>query len=346
VRHVVAYSSESFAAWPANNGLWSWDGSEILVGCVSGAYTPQADSHSIRPPYRHVLLRSLDGGESWQAEMPAPFVGDPLEPMALESPLDFNHPGFALRVFGDGYHGSADPRGGFYYSYDRGRSWQGPYRLNGLRTAPELDGLLLTARTDYVISGNSSALLMLSARPDNAFTDRVFCARTRDGLRSLQFAGWVVPPADPFRAVMPATAALTPDRLVSVLRRRAVPGEACWIDAYRSQDGGRSWRFAARVGETGQANGNPPALARLRDGRLCCVYGRRDRGQMVARFSPDEGLRWGEEVVLRADFHDRRPDFGYPRLMQRADGCLVALYYWATRALPVQHIAATIWVPD
>ena len=33
---------------------------------------------------------------------------------------------------------------------------------------------------------------------------------------------------------------------------------------------------------------------------------------------------------------------GYARVLQRADGRMVACYYWATEEAPHQHIAATI----
>ena len=36
---------------------------------------------------------------------------------------------------------------------------------------------------------------------------------------------------------------------------------------------------------------------------------------------------------------------GYPRLVQRADGCPATVYYWAIRDLPQQHTAATIGEP-
>jgi len=120
-----------------------------------------------------------------------------------------------------------------------------------------------------------------------------------------------------------------------------------WIDAYASTDDGACWSFLSRVGDAGGWNGNPPALAQMHDGRLCCVHGNRSLRQILARYSADEGYTWSQAWVLRDDFQsiDDEPDFGYPRLTQRADGRLLALYYWATVTHPQQHIAATIWHP-
>jgi hypothetical protein len=147
---------------------------------------------------------------------------------------------------------------------------------------------------------------------------------------------------------MPSTVRCSLERLVSAVRRREMGTDRCWIDAYGSKDGGASWFTLGRVGETGGRNGNPPALVRLVDGRLCCVYGRRDRRQMVARISVDEGRTWGAERVLRDDYVpvNDDADLGYPRLAQRTNGWLVAVYYWATHEAPQQHIAATTWDPD
>ena len=346
MKHILVHGAEGrFSAWPANNGLWSWDGSELLVGCVEGEYDPTAEFHLIRPPYHHLLLRSLDGGESWRTEVPQPFIADH-EPQELAQELDFTQPDLALRVLGTGYHGSKEARGAFLASLDRGKNWQGPFWLRGLEAEPELAGLELTPRTDTLIEGPRAALFLLSARLPGTFLDRAFCARTPDGGRTFHFVSWITPSQDPYRAVMPATLRLDPNHLVSALRRRAVPADVCWIDAFHSLDGGQSWSLLSRVGETGPNNGNPPALARLRDGRLVCVYGRRDICQLVARLSQDEGRSWGEERCLRAGFSGRRPDFGYPRLAVRADGQLVTLYYWSSSEHPGQHIAATIWDAD
>ena len=362
MHHVVVFAPPGrFAGWPANNGLWAWEDAverhrdEILVGCSTGTFEARS-GHNISGDVRSVLLRSRDGGESWAVEEPPGYLNDPRPLKAGHTP-DFGAEGFAMRVVGTGYHGIDEPRGGFYFSEDRGHTWHGPYPLSGLVDREPLRGLEMTPRTDYLVGTGERAgteprpddgLLFLSARDAGVWgSDRVFCARTADAGRTFQFVSWVVPPSDPYRAVMPSTVRCAARALVSAVRRRDMRTDRGWIDAYGSTDDGQSWSFLSRVGETGGWNGNPPALARLHDGRLCCVYGNRTRRHMIARFSADEGRSWGEEGVLRADFCpvDGEPDLGYPRLAQRADGCLVAIYYWATRDHPQQHIAATLWHP-
>jgi hypothetical protein len=37
------------------------------------------------------------------------------------------------------------------------------------------------------------------------------------------------------------------------------------------------------------------------------------------------------------------PDLVYPRLYQRRDGQLVAVYFWCTRERPQTHIEATVF---
>jgi hypothetical protein len=347
MRHITVYAPQGqFAGWPANNGLWSW-GNEILVGCSVGTFEAQK-GHSVSGPIHSVLLRSLEGGESWTAEIPVGYLNDPQPLKDLDHGLDFTGDGFAMRVIGTGYHGTDEPAGGFFVSADRGHTWEGPCRFGGLATHEDLQGLQMTPRTDYLLTGPESCLVFLSVRnPETWGADRVFCAQTDDAGDSFRFVGWMVPPTDPYRAVMPSTVCCPDGTLVSAARRRDMRGGPCWIDAYSSADGGATWAFLSRVGETGEWNGNPPALARLQNGRLCCVYGNRSRKQMIARFSTDQGQTWEPEIVLRDDFAsvDGEPDFGYPRLTQRPDGCLMAIYYWATDGHPQQHISATIWTP-
>ena len=124
--------------------------------------------------------------------------------------------------------------------------------------------------------------------------------------------------------------------------------ERCWIDAYASNDNGLSWSLLSKVADTGPHNGNPPSLVRLTDGRLCCVYGNRGVRRIEARYSEDEGQTWGERIVLRHDFQtddSEGADLGYARVVRRADGKLIAIYYWASANHREQHIAATTWDP-
>ena len=267
------------------------------------------------PPITLGFARSLDGGETWQPEALEGFSGDSGVPLDPPGGIDFSADGFALRVMGAGYHGCEDPRGRFYYTLDRGHHWRGPYHFGALPDAPELRGWELTPRTDYVVYGPRECLLLLSARPRDRFgSDRVFCAKTTDGGATFRFLSWVVSPEDPYRAVMPSTVRLDPlplygkrprlpspdgdagpRPLVTAIRRREPGTERCWIDAYVSRDDGASWSFLSFVGDTGAANGNPPALLALADGRLCCVYGDRTRRRLLARAeqppAPPEGRR-------------------------------------------------------
>lgn len=344
---IVFADKQLFAGWPANNGVWIWDGQEILVGCSTGAYIKQI-GHNIQDPVGSILVRSLDGGESWCVETPVNFLPQIGDLHTLLNPIQFTSDGFLMRVIGTGYHGVNEGRGGFYFSLDRGHQWSGPYRFAGLENIPALTNLELTPRTDVIVNGPFDCLVMLSARDSSRWgSDRVFCAQTQDGGLSFAFLNWVVDSQDPSRAVMPSTVRCSSTKLVSAIRRRGTESDQCWIDAFESNNNGQDWKFLSRVGETGVWNGNPPALARLSDGRLCCGYGCRSRRQMLARYSRDDGQTWDSEIVLRDDFSrlEDEADFGYPRLVQRRDGQMVAMYYWATDDHPEQHIAATIWDP-
>jgi len=350
VHRIVAIEEGRFHGWPANNGVWHW-GDEILVGFTQGDLEV-GPGHNIAGRQDSLLARSTDGGESWAAFDPEGFLDDGNQQFqgggktALGEPLDFARDGFAMRVFSSGYHGNDDPAGGFYYSYDRGATWRGPHRLGTLNEEPPLAGMVLSPRTDYVVLGPRECLVFVSAKTsEEGARDRLGVAATRDGGLSFAFLAWVSP-ADGARAIMSQTVHLAGPELVTTFRRIPVGDEAATIEAYRSEDGGATWRHLSTV-KTMERSSNPPATVRLRDGRLVCVYGDRQAKQIRGRYSEDGGATWGGEFVVRDDFAalDEDPDLGYPRLVQRNDGKLVALYYWATAEHPEQHIAASIWTP-
>jgi len=358
MKHVVVYQEDGrFAGWPANNGAWIFEGDEMLVGFTRGDYELKK-GHNIgaTSSQKSWLARSTNGGETWTAYDPEHYVGDlGVTPKCkpLKESIDFTHPKFALRMIGTAYHGAKDRNGHFFYSCDGGQSWIGPHRFGNIHKHPilhEVDLEELTPRTDYVVLGKHEALLMLSARRTNKFgSDKIFAARTRDGGQTFEFLDWVVPVDDPGRAVMPQTFRLDDGTLVTAMRRRSKRGKGKenWVDCYSSKDGGESWQFMARVGDAGGGNGNPPAIAATADGRLCAVFGERTEGKMLATYSSDDGKTWGEPFVLRDDFGSEdgeTNDLGYPRLLRRSDGKMVALYYYSTKDC-LHHIAATIWDP-
>lgn len=350
-RVTVAAEPGRFLAWPANNGIWSWDGGrELLVGFHDGPWQ-EKEGHKVGHPQVQRLARSLDGGRSWHQETPSPYVGREGAPMPLLKPIRFDAPDLAIRVVADGKGTAQDRLGRFFVSRNRGRSWQGPFRFEGLEGAPELRDLILTSRTAVRPTGANGAQFLLSARDPRLRRhsnrlDKTFVAETRDGGRRFRFVSWVVPWSDPYRAVMPSLVDLGDGRLVVALRRRdprAPEDTPSWIDAYASGDGGRSWHFLSRVGQTGAHNGNPAALARLHDGRLAATYANRSQRAMVLRLSDDEGRSWGPPLLLRAN--PSNLDMGYPQMAVNDRGELVVIYYLATAERPHSFLEATVVKP-
>lgn len=343
VKNYYAYSEPGrFGGWPANNGVWIW-GNEILVGFEQGYHKAQSGGgHAIRRdmPQLNVLSRSLDGGKTWKVEDPDNFVDDGDEVKHCTGNINFAHPDFAMRVAGNK----------FFISYDRGRKWEGPFKIKGTKFDD------MTSRTDYIVNGPKDCLVFLSAETglvESNYQDRSFCARTTDGGKSFQFQGWMTHNIK-VRSVMPSTVYVGEGHLVSAMRRKHKKKfenrpsiTKNWIDVYESKDDGRTWKFLSKVAKTdaGDRNGNPPAMIRLTDGRLCVAYGYRAYPYGIRiKLSSDNGKTWGEEIYFR---HDGGTwDLGYPRMVQRPDGKVVTIYYFNTKEVPAQHIAATIWDPN
>lgn len=356
---IVYYSRDSWAAVPANNGangpLWQW-GEELLVGFTVGTFHKAETGHQCTNdrPFASWLARSTDGGESWNAWKPEGYAGKLNTGRAAPPPgnLDFTGQGFVMRVEGAGYHGNQEAR--WFGSEDRGASWRGPFHFGDLLSHPELAGKQFTARTAYIINGPRELFLFLTVREPDAqenavvFREKTFLAETGDGGKTFSFLSWVVPWDDAHRGAMPAPVRLSPSRIVVTLRRKSPVHN--WIDCFLSEDNGGSWSFLSRVTDTEAAsdyNGNPSALVRMREGRLCCAYGNRSGRCIAVRYSEDEGRTWGRPQVLRDDFQSANgfPDLGYPRLFQRPDGKLVTAYFWCSPEKPETHIAATLFSP-
>jgi hypothetical protein len=376
---IVYYQDGRFAGWPANNGAFIFDNGDILTGFIEGAYVLE-DGHNISDTYKNMLAKSNDGGTTWIVYDPVNYVGDfknDYESKTLNAPINFKHPRFVMRVVGTGYHGATDSKGHFFYSYDAGESWSGPFRIHGLAELAQLGehGLdEITSRTDYIVEGKHECLLFMSARKKGEFgTDRLFTVKTMDGGQNFEFISWVIPPFDkdkednqkvelyenssrnPFasecRAVMSNSVRLNNGDYFSVVRRKfMVKGgtDRHWIDAYISKDEGRHWEFQSKIADTGRSNGNPAAIVQLNNNQLWVVYGERNNGTICTKFSNDLGLSWSDSFVIMDGFWSvdmEYNDLGYPRLLKKSDGSLVAIYYYSTKEHP-HHLRASSWNPN
>ncbi|MBZ0292507.1 MAG: glycoside hydrolase [Anaerolineae bacterium] len=354
MHHLTLYRDpQRFAGWPANYGIWSW-GQEIVVGFTVGWYKDRDEGvHAVdrTRPFTGMLARSLDGGESWQVD-PATYplpdgravsvdehvddtlkIGQPQDLIDCPGGINFLHPDFALMGARTGLKAGAISW--FYTSFDRCRTWDGPYKL------PLFDTPGIAARTDYLVSDQDTCTLFLTAVKSNGNEGRLLCARTVDGGQSFQFRSWIGEEPAGY-AIMPASLRL-PEGQTLVARRCAEDGRY-WIDLYASDDDCQTWRYLSTPAPELGRWGNPPVLLRLQDGRLCLIYGYRDAPAGIrARLSTDEGLSWGEAIILRADGGSH--DLGYPRAMQRPDGTVVIVYYYNDQPKGERYIAVTLWKP-
>ncbi|MCM2273929.1 MAG: glycoside hydrolase [Candidatus Didemnitutus sp.] len=357
---VVYHDTKEFAGWPANEGMWAW-GDELLVGFEVARYTEVDKDHSIdrSSPKRITFARSLDGGRTWLAEehpeiAPPEYIGDAARyrqesstaaaPQPSPGNFDFSHPDFAMKIRG----------GTFYVSFNRGREWSGPYLLPDFGGIPE-------SRTNYLVTGPNTCLIFGNSRVvvGKVKYTRSCVFRTDDGGKTFQFVSWIgddiagdyqrertmrgeiVDGGEEVFSIMPSAVQIG-DRYVVSLRQRV--GRMKWTDIYASADGCRTWKKLSRL-ENGSSN--PAALVALGGEKLAAIYGNRRGGKtplgVSAKLSEDGGRTWSKEIMLRSDA--RKWDLGYTRAVRRADGTIIAAYYYTTEAVPQNFIAATLWRP-
>ncbi len=251
--HVTVYRQvDKFAGWPANYGMWAWE-DEIVVGFTQCTLQAGAGFHARRndlPAYPW-QARSLNGGCTWQTiPTPAPspggrgFSADEHMVADLASPrqslrpraaaqtcpggIDFAHPDFALLCARTGL--GTGTQAWFYISYDRARTWQGPYAL------PDFGLPGIEARTDYLVNSTSDCMLFLTASRDSGAEGAgVFLARTTDAGATFEFISWVTNSPENY-LLMPASVRVDERTLLTAIRciagRDQIEAAATLIDLF------------------------------------------------------------------------------------------------------------------
>ena len=353
-----------YAGWPANYGLWAW-GNEVVAVFTVGTPLMGAGLHtrSRAEPFSTVQARSLDGGQNWSVENPhfpspgsrgvsadehmleeltlAWAIRHKMEVLPRDCPggINFTHPDFALMCARTGL--GMGTVSWFYVSYDRARTWEGPFSL------PLFGQPGIEARTDTIVNGPSDCMFFLTASCENGDEGAgVLMARTRDAGKFFTLQTWVCKTPG-VMSIMPSSLRVSPRRILTAVRCHA-RGQSVqpsfWIDLYISDDDGQAFRCLNRPAPDTGTGGNPPMLSRLPDGRIVLVYGvRKPPYGIRARISPDDGETWGEEVFLRQDGGSR--DLGYPRSVLLEEGTLVTVYYFNEQFHAERYIGATIWKP-
>lgn len=354
IEHSVIYQQDGrFAGWPANGGIWMWN-NEILVGFVEAKYAETRGLHTYdQKTARHKYARSLDGGKTWAIEdaydagQKAVAYDHSIEAdkavaaKPLDKPMDFTHPEFVLALVR--LNNNDDGPSIFYHSTNKGKSWAGPFTFPNLGTAG------VATRNDYFVDGKSSLTALITTAKANKREGRVASVRTTDGGMTWQFLSYLGEEHAGFD-IMPSSERLSPTELITTIRTRTGTSLDL-MTAHLSTDNGATWqRMKDPVADTGHG-GSPPALVRLKDGRLALAYAYRSMygSRMALRFSSDNGKSWSNEIPLRTGDGANR-DVGYPVMAQRPDGKLILIYYWNNAvqpgAKPFRYIAATVFDPS
>jgi sialidase-1 len=366
MRHITVYKDpDHYIAFPSIVRLPDGD---ILVsfreaGRLSVEKARTGSHTHLDPDVRVCLVRSTDGGETWDpatktviydegldAGVSLVVLSDGVVLAALNQlwhlvPRERRHElkgalhrhDSALGLVGR-ITGCASRR-----SFDGGRTWS--TEIVPVPLGPGTD-VAVDARTAPIELPDGSLLWSLSDAPTGA-TVRSWVVHSWD-----RGASWEDPrlaAGDPAGDRSPYTGiGFTEPTILSVGDGRIIalhrthpndsPGEGFLYQSV-STDWGLSWRPPFRT----PMWGHPAHLLRLRSGAILATYGhRRPPYGVRACLSHDNGQTWDieHETILREDGLGR--DLGYPYSIQFEDGTILTVYYFYGDD-HLRHIAGTFW---
>ena len=153
-RDFNIYGEEGkFAAWPANFNTQAW-GDEIMTAFLRAEHF-NCPGHTLNRelPWEICIARSYDNGDTWNIEKthiydPAPSHKERRPELLkdFEGNIDFTDPNFIM-MFNMSGHSAADDYSWWFYSMDKGHTWDGPFKVPAMPEVP----FSLSMRTQDII---------------------------------------------------------------------------------------------------------------------------------------------------------------------------------------------------
>jgi hypothetical protein len=368
---VVYRNDREFAGWPFIGGLWTTADGHYVLGfdkkaCDYAAPTDVNHDEVAKIGPQSVVIRSEDRGRTWDSgslqvlfdrsiDEDGNFAGAP-EDYSGHPPVDFADADVLVASSASPDYCRPHSRAWIRLSADGGLSWRPPILV------PMVGLHGLSGHGSSLVRPDGVSLVFLTAISADGWKRRPVVFASIEGGSNWTFLSFIAPNIDDgaadsdrtgplrfgaHRYFYPRGILLPGGRILASIRCQRDPTSILWTEMFQSNDGGRTWRFLSRVNDWGA----PGDIVRMADGRIACVYGYRLPPFGVrARISEDDGRTWGRELVLRDDGGSW--DLGYPRVIEREPGTLLAVYYMNRRDDPIQmnggvrHIAQTVFIPD
>jgi len=270
--------------------------------------------------------RSSDGGKTWdegsvlqddphKSDFDPAFLRDGERTWMFYATGRWDRYPFALQRPGEDAHIGAESFRIFSRSSaDSGRSWSDAERV--------FDSVGWGCRSNGIVLSTGEIIL-----PTHEFmTWNAAALRSEDSGANWTRSPVIVAP-DKAGCAEPSIAELRNGELLMVVRSRDGELRSC-----RSSDKGKTWSEPAKMGiPAGNSSNN---LLRLRDGRLLLTYNSvpPDRTHLSIRLSEDDGVTWGEPLLLaQTDEATDEDEFWskqvcYPSAVELPDGVVVVVW--------------------
>lgn len=350
--HPICIETNRYIGWPTVCRLKNGD----LLAVFSG----DRERH-VCPWGKIQAVRSTDGGETWSA--PQIVANGPIDDRdagvtvmpdgevivtyftsvayrstkVLNTDWPISHPKAAWKRHDEKISEETRKAALGYFlvrSSDNGRTWGTPEKMNLDAHAPHgpivlKDGGLL--QFGLVQLPDDVCIIRAMRSDDAGRTWQTVCDEVgRSGRNRLGYAIYDEP----------HVAELPDGTLVGFVRNNADETPMVMKRAI-SKDGGKTWTPFASTGLAGL----PPYLTALGDGKVICVYGRRERDPGFGEFaaiSDDGGVTWdaANEICLA---RSHGIDLGYPSTAVLPNGTLVTVYYQQRIAGERPCLMATKW---